>query len=76
MASDASPDGITPMIEPNLLALSNFKALLKESLTEILRASPSLLQPPEGDRHCYRLRSRVDEMALFEAIQWRHAICC
>ena len=50
MASDASPDGITPMIEPNLLALSNFKALLKESLTEIQRESPSLLQPPEGDR--------------------------
>ena len=77
MASDASPDGIAPVIEPNRLALSNFKALLKESLTEILRESPSLLHPPEEDRqgkytplptlHCYRLRSWVGEMALFEA---------
>ena len=36
MATDTSGDGVTLTLEPNLLAPSNFKALLKESLKEIL----------------------------------------
>ena len=37
MATDASGDCVTPTLEPNVLTPSNFKALLKESLKEILR---------------------------------------
>ena len=46
MASDGSSDGGDVHTEPSASSIPNLKALLKESLTEILQETPSLLHPP------------------------------
>lgn len=46
MDGEALPDGSIAQSDPSLASIPNLKALLKESLTEVLRETPSLLKLP------------------------------
>ena len=59
MATEGSTESGTPSAAGSTLAIPNLKALLKESLAEILAESPSLLHPPTHTPHGeYRSSSR------------------
>ena len=51
MATEDLSEGSTPGTSASGPAIPNLKALLKESLTEILKESPSLLQLPAETKH-------------------------
>lgn len=51
MGTEGPSEDKTPPVEASGPAIPNLKALLKESLTEILRESPSLLHPPAEAEH-------------------------
>ena len=51
LASDGSTDSVTVQLEVSSSPFPNLKVLLKEPFTEILRETPSLLQPPVETQH-------------------------